>query len=149
MLRPPPSINLIGRESFAYCQSLQEVNLSRAKITTLSTRTFFACVELKNLRLPSSLQEIGVSALAKCLLLQTIQLPSALRAIRAFAFQRTGLRTITREQDDLATCDVDAQAFIGSPIYTRLDGSRIQSLAFRYVEHADPDQPPSPGGLPW
>lgn len=86
-----PEALIIGSHSFDYCESLENVNIPKAKrLSTDSGGESYAfrwCSNLKNVNAPS-LEEVGAKAFAGCSNLESISLPNVVGNVGAYAFQR-------------------------------------------------------------
>jgi len=50
----------IGSKAFGYCANLKEIDLSNTKLGIINEDTFFDCTQLKELRLPDTLEALGL-----------------------------------------------------------------------------------------
>lgn len=81
----PPTIDYIGDEAFALCESLQNIVIPEGVIF-LGRKTFMCCKSLKSVTLPSSLTHICEKAFYYCEALERISLPDKLKRIETEAF---------------------------------------------------------------
>ena len=79
------SLNYLGGWAFAYCGSLESINLPDT-ITTFEQGVFNYCESLKQLKLPSSLKYITNSCFYKCYSLTHLILPASLETIENDTF---------------------------------------------------------------
>lgn len=85
-----PEALIIGSFSFDHCESLESVNIPKAKRLSDDSGgesyAFRQCTNLKNVSAPS-LEEVGAKAFAGCGKLESISLPNVVRNVGAQAFQ--------------------------------------------------------------
>ncbi|GMH75527.1 hypothetical protein TrLO_g7239 [Triparma laevis f. longispina] len=55
----PTTLRVIGDQAFAYCESLDNVDLLHTNLHELGTQAFWACSGLKSMKIPDSLQTLG------------------------------------------------------------------------------------------
>lgn len=58
----PSSLEKTGRESFSGCSHLGSADLSGTSLTSIETRAFYKCSDLKEVKLPDTLTEVGKEA---------------------------------------------------------------------------------------
>lgn len=82
--------------TFANCTNLKIVVIpENAVLTRLGEITFFGCKNLKNIELPSSVKELGLSCFEMCEAMTSINLPEGLEVVAQNVFTGTGLRSVT------------------------------------------------------
>ena len=79
------SVTSIGEEAFAFCESLQHINLP-SSITTIEEEAFSNCYSLQSVILPSSISVIPKEAFKECISLTTINIPNTVTSIGEYAF---------------------------------------------------------------
>ena len=93
-----PGVTNIGESAFRECTALTSVNGGNviSPVKTIGARAFESCINLQIIKLPSkSLTQIDERAFAYCSKLEQITLPASLVTIGDFAFEFTGLKTVT------------------------------------------------------
>jgi len=85
----PASIDSLGTELFSGCTRLLSADLSEIAISQLPENSFYNCVKLVDVQLPSTLVTIGDCAFCLCTKLQAIGLPEGLKQIGDDAFKNT------------------------------------------------------------
>ena len=89
------SVTSIGKEAFAYCESLTKLNIPNSVIT-IGESAFYGCRGLTSLPITNSVTSIGDCAFCRCFGLTSVTLPNSVTLIGAFAFnQCSGLETVT------------------------------------------------------
>ena len=74
----PSSVKEISKEAFFHCTSLKEVTFSASgQLSKIGMNVFGSCTSLESLKIPPSLVEIGESAFAGCESLANVELPKA------------------------------------------------------------------------
>lgn len=81
-----PSVQAIGEDAFANCDSLKAVTLPDA-LTSIGNNAFYNCTQLESVHIPANLQSIGTSAFGYCCALTSIQIPATVTSIGARAFE--------------------------------------------------------------
>ena len=91
----PDTVNSIGNNAFAECESLSKVKFS-AGVTTIGTYAFGKCKALSELIFPegSKLSSIGNEAFRDCTSLSKVVFPDSLTTIGTYAFY--GCKGITK-----------------------------------------------------
>ncbi len=88
------SMSRMFENAFAYCTSLQSVNIS-GTISELPYAAFYGCSALKTVTLGNSITAIGDQSFRATTNLTTVNLPSDLASIGQSAFRLSGISTIT------------------------------------------------------
>ena len=83
----------VGSYSFQFCGSLKTINYSEGANSTVGAATFYNCVSLRYISLPSDITEIIQAAFYNCVSLQTITIPALVTNIGNNAFN--GCATLT------------------------------------------------------
>ena len=81
----PDSIEEIGEDAFSRCLNIRSIRLP-SSIAILRDNVFFSCVNLNSVVLPDKLNTIGKFTFCACEALQEIHLPSSLQNIHATSF---------------------------------------------------------------
>lgn len=83
----PPRLNLIGKNSFSWCESLKEIKFPDS-LQMIDDGAFSNCSALTKIILPDDIKFIGANAFRSCSGIKEINLPPALHTIsrRAFDF---------------------------------------------------------------
>lgn len=68
-----PNLIKIGEKSFSGCSSLEELDLSNSKLTSIPKGAFAYCKNLKTIKLPSTITSIGDEAFYNCQSLTNIE----------------------------------------------------------------------------
>lgn len=83
----------VGSYSFQFCGGLKTINYSEGANSTVGAATFYTCVSLRYISLPSGITEIVQAAFYNCVSLQTITIPALVANIGNNAF--SGCSTLT------------------------------------------------------
>ena len=75
---------LILTDAFSYCRKLEEVKLGRGATQIITS--FYGCINLKNIKLPETLEYINSKAFYGCYSLKKLKLPEGLKVIDVVAF---------------------------------------------------------------
>lgn len=81
----PGSVTRIGKEAFAKCEYLEEVELSKS-LTDIGDGAFSNCSALKQMDIPEGVTTIGTQAFSGCVLLSSINIPNSVTNIGEMAF---------------------------------------------------------------
>ncbi len=68
-----PNLNELGERSFSGCSSVEELDLSNSKLTSIPKGAFAYCKNLKTIKLPSTITSIGDEAFYNCQSLTNIE----------------------------------------------------------------------------
>ena len=68
-----PNLTEIGERSFSGCSSIEELDLSNSKLTSIPDGAFAYCRNLKTIKLPSTITSIGDEAFYNCQSLTNIE----------------------------------------------------------------------------
>ncbi len=68
-----PDLNELGERSFSGCSSVEELDLSNSKLTSIPKGAFAYCENLKTIKLPSTITSIGDEAFYNCQSLTNIE----------------------------------------------------------------------------
>ena len=68
-----PNLNELGERSFSGCSSIEELDLSNSKLTSIPEGAFAYCKNLKTIKLPSTITSIGDEAFYNCQSLTNIE----------------------------------------------------------------------------
>ncbi|MBE6666026.1 MAG: leucine-rich repeat domain-containing protein [Ruminococcaceae bacterium] len=111
----PDNLEILIDGAFQNCKKLESIDLSATKLTQLNELTFYDCVNLKEIALPSGLTRICAKAFYNCSSLLEINLPEELVRIDDAAFVNcASLKTITI-QTKLNMISIKAPAFRDIP----------------------------------
>lgn len=88
----PKTLTRIGEYAFE-STNLKTVDLSNTQIQSLDNGSFYNCQQLKDVKLPIALTDIGERAFYKSAI-ASITFPSSLQKINAWAFQNTQLTNV-------------------------------------------------------
>lgn len=122
----PSTIETIGESSFAFCSSLEEIQLSSSLIEIPKT-CFSNCSNLKKIHFPSSVISIGESSFEKCTNLSEISFSCGLLKIDKYGFQNCSSLTVLNLPETLQT--IGSNAFSGCSSLTEISfGSQVQSF---------------------
>lgn len=119
----PKSVRVIGNGAFAYCTSLETLDISR--ITDIGDYAFADCNLLDGITTSPSLQSIGEAAFINCTSLSNMSIPSTITAVPDYAFYNCGsiahldLKNVTTFGD---------RSFAGCYSLTEIDLSKAQSI---------------------
>lgn len=83
----------VGSYAFQFCGNLKTINYSEGANSTVDAATFYNCVSLRYISLPSGITEIMQAAFYNCVSLQTITIPALVTNIGNNAFN--GCATLT------------------------------------------------------
>lgn len=120
----PDSIQLLGKNVFSNCKSLSEVEFAGAStVQIIPDSTFYKCVSLKNIVLPSSVKQIGETAFYGCSSITELRMPISVVSIGRNAFG---------DMQSLTTLSVP---FIGGG---RGDSTEIDVLGFVFSSDPTP-----------
>lgn len=90
----PTTLTSIGEKAFIYCSSLKSVTLP-SSITRIENNTFQSCTGLESITIPSSVTFIGAYVFYNCRSLKSIEIPSSVSILGPFAFTMcTGLSSV-------------------------------------------------------
>jgi hypothetical protein len=81
----PPTITIIGKRAFEYCQILTSIEIPNS-ITQIGEQAFYGCNSLKSIVIPSSVMQIGNEAFFNCSSLKSIEIPNSVTQIGIKAF---------------------------------------------------------------
>lgn len=116
----PESLEILTYGAFCNCERLKSIDLSATKLTALLALTFYDCVSLKKIALPSGITSIGAKAFYNCSSLLEIHLPEELVRMDDAAFSGcTALKTVTvNTKADLLS--LSASAFSNVPALEKI-----------------------------
>ena len=87
----PAALEKIGVFAVADLETIEAIDLSGTKVPYINSYAVKGCVRLKDIKLPETLEYIGLGAFAECRELRDIEFPSSLVEIGQYAFLDTGL----------------------------------------------------------
>jgi hypothetical protein len=90
----PDSVISIGNSSFSGCRRLSSVIIPNG-VTIIGQGAFFGCYRLSSVTLPDSLTSIGHGAFMLCFNLSNVNIPKSVTNISIWAFQYSGLISVT------------------------------------------------------
>lgn len=90
----PSSLTTIGDEAFHSCSSLKEIQLP-VGLTELGHGAFQNCSSLEKIEIPEGVSCIHASSFSSCVNLTSVKLSNQLTKLEIYAFDRTGLISIT------------------------------------------------------
>ena len=90
----PDGVGFMEDECFTECPELREVCLPDGMVN-IGPAAFAECAQLSRIRLPQSLKSIDCGAFFYCESLREIELPCGLESIGEYAFQNTGLESVS------------------------------------------------------
>ena len=90
----PDSVESIGWLSFSQCKNLETVETG-ANLKTIGSSAFYDCEKLTSISLHNQLTTIRYEAFSRCTALKKIELPESLEKISDWAFEFSGLETVT------------------------------------------------------
>ena len=96
---PTSQLTTVGSQVFQNCTSIEYIDIS--KVTSIGTTGgsssgfFYGCTNLKTVLLKSTLTTIPKGMFGYCTSLEEITLPASLTLIGTYAFQYSGLKSIT------------------------------------------------------
>ncbi|MDD3077537.1 MAG: leucine-rich repeat domain-containing protein [Paludibacter sp.] len=128
----PDGVTSLGEYSFRNCQNLKTITLPES-LKTINNRSFYNCLHLSSVTIPDSVTKIGEGAFIFCEKLESVKMPAQLDSLNSrtfgyckklkyidfpttlhtigdYAFQNTGLTTITIPQN---VTSLLSHAFIG------------------------------------
>ena len=120
----PESIEIIGDEAFAECESLREVVFEDG-LTSIGNKAFYGCKALEEVTLPDSLTMIGNEAFSGCEALKEIAFPENLTGIGREAFSNCYALEKIDWNENLQEFGERAFAFAG---LKTLDGVSLEML---------------------
>lgn len=92
----PDNLEILIDGAFQNCKKLESIDLSATKLTQLNELTFYDCVNLKEIALPSGITRICAKAFYNCSSLLEIHLPEELVRMDDAAFVNcTSLKVVT------------------------------------------------------
>ena len=90
----PDTVTKICESAFDGCSELTSVTVSQ-NVAKIVYRTFANCSSLSEIVLPSKLEAIDDRAFSACSQLKTVNLPSSLKTLGAYAFEYSGLESVS------------------------------------------------------
>ncbi len=90
----PESVEQIRHGAFRSCKSLKEIVFKGSKIKTIEKEAFAYCESLETIQLPDSIETIERDAFYKCSKLKNVKIPKALSTIASNAFAATAITEI-------------------------------------------------------
>jgi hypothetical protein len=90
----PNKVTSIKSRAFSYCSNLKHVTFSE-NLTTIGYAAFFYCVSLEDFDFPNSLQVIEQNAFNECNSLVNVTIPASLTTIYQASIEGDNLRTVT------------------------------------------------------
>ena len=97
-------------------------------ITTIAGEAFSSCTNLSSVAFPSSVTEIGYGSFAGCSRLKSVTLPSGLISLGSYAFNLSGLTTITIPN---STQTIGDCAFLNCTSLTSVNmGNSVTNIGF-------------------
>jgi parallel beta-helix repeat protein len=87
-------VEIIGEESFYWCQSMTSVTIPDG-LTTIGQSAFFGCTGLTSVIIPDSVTTIGASAFTTCSALTSVRIGNGITTIGNNVFSGTGLTAVT------------------------------------------------------
>mmetsp|Transcript_4159 Transcript_4159/g.9750 ORF Transcript_4159/g.9750 Transcript_4159/m.9750 type:complete len:728 (-) Transcript_4159:122-2305(-) len=101
----------LGKAAFRCCESLQNADLSKTKLSVIDEITFLACRTLELVRMPSTLEKILFGAFDQCEILGMVTLNEGLKVIGDGAF--AGCEALTKVSTPATLEVVGKDAFSG------------------------------------
>ena len=92
----PPNVSRIDFCTFDGCRKLIEVMIPNTSLRQISGCAFRNCTDLRIIRLPDTLEDIGTSSFENCISLRSIFLPANLRYLSQSSFE--GCNNLTSVQ---------------------------------------------------
>ena len=80
------NVSIIENGAFAGCNNLKEVKILSNKIHLIQRKTFFGCIKLEKLELPTSIVCLDAQAFGWCISLKSINLPNSVERIENKCF---------------------------------------------------------------
>ena len=96
----PSSVTSIGDAAFMLCRGLTSVTIP-SSVTTLKMGVFAHCTALTSVTLAEGITSIGVEAFSTCSKLTSIFIPETITEILGYAFDGSGLTTVTIDSQDV------------------------------------------------
>ena len=90
----PSTVNSIGQEAFAYCNSLEEIIIPEG-VTAIPVKMAAYTSSLKNVVIPSTIKTIGELAFRTSSVLCDIVIPEGCTKIDGYAFKGTNVTSVT------------------------------------------------------
>lgn len=90
----PSTVNSIGLQAFAYCNSLEELIIPEG-VTAISKEMARDATSLNSLKLPSTIESIGEAAFRSSSLACEIVIPEGCTSISSYAFRGSGVTSVT------------------------------------------------------
>lgn len=122
-------------QAFAGCKSLEEIDLSKTKITSIAGLTFMNNSSLKKILLPETISSIGFDAFNSCSSLEEINLPNSVKTIGKTAFMGCSkLNNITLPE---SLTSIQECAFYGTQIkeiFIPKNVSTLSSTSFKGLD---------------
>lgn len=84
----------LGYAMFKWCDGLEEVDLSETNLQILPAFAFAECRSLSSVKLPSSLQSMGINCFSGCVELASVEIRDGLSWIGDNAFEKCGLESV-------------------------------------------------------
>jgi deoxycytidine triphosphate deaminase len=81
----PDGVTSIGRNVFAYCESLESITIPDS-VTSIGGSAFSDCESLESITIPDSVTSIGWGAFVDCTSLESITIPDSVTSIGEDAF---------------------------------------------------------------
>ena len=86
-LKLPASLKTIGENAFACCDALTTVTFAKnAQVMEIAKDAFVMCVQLKEIKLPDSVEHVGAFAFANCLNMKKVDLGKGVTSVGDNAF---------------------------------------------------------------
>lgn len=98
----PPTCSELGDAAFLACKNLKCVDLADSCVTKISSKTFCGCRNLRDVRVPDTVEKIDYSAFKECVSLSDFHFPKSLKRIDFRAFSGSGLTGHIRLPDNLS-----------------------------------------------
>lgn len=83
----PSNVTKIDECAFQSCELLEFVDMQDSIIDMIAAKTFYGCIELKNIRLSNTLRSIQNEAFKQCYKLESVVIPDSCKFIQDHVFQ--------------------------------------------------------------
>ncbi|OJV33692.1 MAG: hypothetical protein BGO29_02250 [Bacteroidales bacterium 36-12] len=90
----PNSVESIGNWAFQYCSELESILIPES-VKNMGWYVFSDCTNLESVIIQDGLTNIGFSSFQYCTNLSSINIPESVTSIENYAFEKSGLTTIT------------------------------------------------------
>ena len=110
----PGTVQVIGRESFAYCARVTAVEIPPS-VRTIETLAFSYCASLHSVMIPESVTSIGKQSFLWCTSLGNVTIPASVTYLGSRSFFKSSVTAVTFADTDGWTYGKKVLANLGNP----------------------------------